>query len=70
MSDDVKNRRPADRDRVNISEGWEMNYWCKQFGCTENQLRQAVSTVGEAASKVRVLLKNKSKPLTRRKMGC
>ncbi|RKH14803.1 DUF3606 domain-containing protein [Corallococcus sp. CA053C] len=53
MSDDLKNRGPADRSRVNVNETWEVKYWCNQFGCTEAQLRAAVNAVGVMADDVR-----------------
>lgn len=46
MVDDLTNRGPQDRSRVNVNEPWEVRYWCGQFGCTEEQLRQAVGKVG------------------------
>lgn len=46
MSDDLSNRGPQDRARVNVNETWELNYWCKKFNCTEVQLRAAVKAVG------------------------
>jgi len=62
MADDVKNRAPADRSRVNVDEPAEVNYRRKQYGCTEQQLRQAVAAVGASADKVSQYLKNKSTP--------
>jgi uncharacterized protein (DUF4415 family) len=46
MVDDLKNRGPADRSRVNVNEDWELRYWTGQFGCTADQLRNAVRQVG------------------------
>jgi len=46
MADDLKNRGPQDRARVNTSEAWEVKYWCNEFGVTEDQLRAAVKAVG------------------------
>ena len=46
MADDLTNRGPADRDRVNVNEDWEVRYWCGEFGCTEDELRAAVRAVG------------------------
>ena len=57
MSDDLHNRGPADRSRVNVNESWEVRYWCKEFGCTETQLRAAVKAVGVSAAAVRAHLK-------------
>lgn len=42
MPDDLTNRGPQDRARVNVHEEWEVRYWCKHFGCTPDQLRAAV----------------------------
>lgn len=57
MSDNLKNRGPADRARVNVNEAWERTYWCKEFGCTEAQLRAAVTAVGVMVVNVRAHLK-------------
>jgi hypothetical protein len=53
MADDLKNRGPADRARVNVNESWEVRYWCKEFGCTEDALRAAVKAVGVMVTDVR-----------------
>lgn len=34
MVDDLTNRGPADRARVNVNEEWEVRYWCKEFART------------------------------------
>ena len=62
MVDDFKTGAPAERNRVNIDEPSEVKYRCKQYGCTEQQLRQAVAAVGASADKVSQYLKNKSTP--------
>jgi hypothetical protein len=59
MSDDLTNRGPADRARINVHEPWEVSYWCKEFGCTEQHLRDAVAAVGVMAAKVRERLKKR-----------
>lgn len=46
MPDDRSKRGPADAARVNVSEDYEVQYWCKKFGCTPEQLRAAVKAVG------------------------
>jgi hypothetical protein len=53
MSDDLKNKGPQDRSKINVNEPWEVRYWTKELGCTEQQLRAAVSAVGVSASAVR-----------------
>lgn len=56
MSDDLKNRGPTDRARVNVHEAWEVRWWCNEFGCTETQLKDAVKAVGPMAANVRAHL--------------
>lgn len=53
MSDDLKNRGPADRAGIKVNEPHELRYWTKALGCTEQQLRDAVKAVGVSVEKVR-----------------
>ena len=57
MSDDLSKKRPQDSSQVNLSEDWEVKYWCKEFGCTEAQLREAVRAVGKSVAAVRKYLR-------------
>lgn len=58
MSDDKsKHRRPQDSKRVNLSEQYEVDYWCERFGCSETQLRNAVHRVGPLIDDVKDELK-------------
>jgi len=57
MVDNLQNRGPADRNRINVNEPWEVRHWCSEFGCTEAQLRAAVQEVGVSADAVRRKLK-------------
>jgi hypothetical protein len=57
MSDDLKDKGPQDRSRVSLSERWEVTYWTKKFGCTEEELRKAVQRVGSSAEAVEKELK-------------
>jgi hypothetical protein len=57
MADDLSNRGPQDRTRVNVNETWEVNWWTKKFGCTEAQLKAAVKAVGVLAKDVEAHLK-------------
>jgi hypothetical protein len=56
MSDDLKNRGPADRARVNVNEDWEVRWWTKELECTEAQLRAAVKAAGPMVKDVRAHL--------------
>jgi len=53
MTDDLTKRGPQDGSRVNVNEPWEVRYWCREFACTEDQLRAAVRAVGVMVSDVR-----------------
>lgn len=57
MPDDLKNRGPQDRSRVNINEPYEVRHWTREFGCTEAQLRHAVAQVGVSVERVRSYLR-------------
>jgi len=52
MPDDLTQRGPQDRSRINIHEPWEVRYWCSHFGCTEQQLRNAVAAAGVSVTAV------------------
>ena len=47
---------PADRGVIALDDPREVNWWSKQFGCSEEQLRRAVAMVGNSAAKVEQLL--------------
>ncbi|MFJ3465882.1 DUF3606 domain-containing protein [Achromobacter spanius] len=53
MSDDLKQRGPQDRSRINVNESHELRYWTKELGVSEEQLRAAVQAVGVSVAAVR-----------------
>ena len=57
MSDDKTQTGKADRDRINLSEDYEVRDWSKKFGVSEDQLRKAVAKVGWMAADVEKELK-------------
>ena len=50
---------PALRSRIDMNNPSEVMYWRKQFGCSEQQLRQAVAQVGDSSAMVEQLLDGK-----------
>ncbi|MBS4045141.1 MAG: DUF3606 domain-containing protein [Alphaproteobacteria bacterium] len=58
MADDLSNRGPQDRARVNLGEQHEIAYWTKKFGVSEEQLRKAVQKAGVSAEAVEKALKH------------
>ena len=53
MSDETNQRGPADAQRINLSEDYEVRYWTKTLGISEARLREAVGRVGVMAQDVR-----------------
>lgn len=53
MTDDKKKTGSPDRDRINVNEDYEVQYWTKTLGVTAAQLREAVKAVGPASAAVR-----------------
>lgn len=58
MSDNLNNRGPADRTRVNVNEDYEARYWANKWGVSEDELRDAVRRVGVMADDVERALKH------------
>lgn len=53
MADNLTNRGPADRARINKNEDWEVAYWSKEFGVTKAKLLEAIEAVGVMVVDVR-----------------
>jgi hypothetical protein len=47
---------PRDRGRIDLGDPREVSWWRKRFGCSEEQLREAVAQVGDSAAIVEQLL--------------
>ena len=58
MADDKKKVGSPDRDRINLSEDYEVRDWSASLGVSEAKLREAVGAVGNGADKVREYLKS------------
>jgi hypothetical protein len=46
-----------DRDLINTSENYEVEYWAKKFGISIEQLKAAVKAAGNSAAAVEKHLK-------------
>ncbi|AWH18444.1 DUF3606 domain-containing protein [Stenotrophomonas sp. ZAC14D2_NAIMI4_7] len=53
MADDKTKTGAADRDRINVNEDYELQYWTKALGVSADELRAAVKEVGPTAAAVR-----------------
>lgn len=56
MADDLGNRGPQDRARINLNEAHELRYWTRQLGVTEARLRAAVAAAGPSVTAVKKYL--------------
>lgn len=61
MSDDPS-KTGLDRKLISLEEAHEAHSWTQSLGCTENELRAAVKSVGNSAEAVRVHLASRKKP--------
>ncbi len=57
MGDDPGKRGPADRDRINVHERWELQYWAKELGVDTTTLKATVNRVGPMVAQVRQALR-------------
>jgi len=51
--DDLKNKGPQDRSKINMREDYEVKYWTKELGVSKEKLQKAVDEVGNSAAAVR-----------------
>lgn len=56
MTDNLQDRGPQDRARINVNEPHEVAYWTGKFGVSADQLRNAVADVGVSADAVEQVL--------------
>lgn len=56
MADDKTKRGPPDAQRINVNEPYEVSYWTKTLGVSEQKLREAVRAVGVSVAAVKKYL--------------
>lgn len=56
MSDVTSEFRPLDPGRINLTDPLEVQYWCKELGCSTGDLESAVDQAGDHISAVRAQL--------------
>ncbi len=59
MADDKQAIGSPDRDRIGLSEDYEIRDWTASLGVSEQELREAIDAVGNNADAVRDFLKGK-----------
>jgi hypothetical protein len=55
MSDDLSNPQ-SEGIRINVNESWDVRYWAKELGVTEEKLTEAIDAVGVQVDAVRKYL--------------
>jgi len=55
MSDDLSNAQ-NEGIRINVNESWDVRYWAKELGVTEEKLTEAIDAVGVQVDAVRKYL--------------
>jgi len=58
MSDNKNRVGNPDRQRISLSQDYEVQDWSKKFGVTPDELRKAVNQVGNNADDVEKFLKS------------
>ena len=53
MTDTLSDFKPLDPGRVDTEDFMELQYWSREFHCTEAQLMRAVAQVGNHITSVR-----------------
>ena len=59
MPDDKSKPGGQDRTRIDVSEAYELRDWAEKFGVSEDELKAAVSKVGDRAAAVARYLKSR-----------
>ena len=59
MPDNLNLRGAPDNRLVSLTQAHEVRAWCASFGCTEQELRDAVSAVGDRADDVQERIKKR-----------
>ncbi len=59
MSNVTSDFRPLDPGRINLMDPLEVQYWCRELGCSTSDLESAVDEAGDHISAVRAQLELK-----------
>ena len=59
MTDPQEDFKPLDPGRIHAMDPIELQYWCRELGCTEAELKDAVLKAGEHVTAVRAELESR-----------
>jgi hypothetical protein len=66
MADSTKKRARLDRNRINVDQAYELQYWKDVFDVSAQQLAKAVRQVGPSVKNVAAYLESKGMTRTKR----
>lgn len=49
-------KAPSNYSTINLDEQGEINWWCKELSCTEEELIDAVNKIGNSTNRVKEYL--------------
>ncbi len=58
MPDDFDEYKDYELKRIGVEEDWEVRYWSEKLSVSEEQLRDAVKTVGHGVEAVTTYLRH------------
>lgn len=53
MSENIRKHGEVDRAKINVHESWEVAYWTRELGISEEKLVAAVMAAGASVKSVR-----------------
>ncbi|QHS57862.1 DUF3606 domain-containing protein [Mucilaginibacter sp. 14171R-50] len=56
MMDSKQNVGSPDRDRINVNEDYELQYWSEKFNISRDELKEAVKAAGTSVKDVQAYL--------------
>lgn len=60
--DNKSNVGSPDRDRISLTEDYEVRHWTAKFGVSREQLKEAVDAVGHSVEKVASYFEDNTRP--------
>jgi hypothetical protein len=64
MADSTTSRGGSDRLRINMHQGWEVDYWTRKLGVSREELAKAIEIAGDRAHDVADYLADEGRPAT------
>jgi hypothetical protein len=62
MVDDTQAMMQPEDWKINMSDAWQVLWWCRHLGLTKSQLEQAIAVAGPVIVDLKQYLDNQKKP--------